>query len=213
MDAEFWHARWRENQIGFHEPDGNAFLVRHLAALGLAPGARVFVPLSGKTRDIPWLLSRGHPVVAAELSRIAVEQLFEEMAVTPKVSDAGALTRFAADGLDVFVGDVFALDAATAGPIDAVYDRAALVALPREMREAYSAHVAALAGAAPQLMVAFDYAPGLIEGPPFSVDADEVARVHAEAYRLTQLERREVPGGLKGASPVFETVWRLDRRG
>lgn len=62
MDVDFWHQKWAKNDIGFHEGAVNPLLVKHFPALALEQGARVFVPLCGKTLDIPWLLSSGYRV-------------------------------------------------------------------------------------------------------------------------------------------------------
>lgn len=48
MEPAFWHKRWADNQIGFHQPQVNPYLQAHWPALGLAPGARVLVPLCGR---------------------------------------------------------------------------------------------------------------------------------------------------------------------
>ena len=61
MDHEFWLERWRTNQIGFHQAEFNARLVHHWPSLGVPKGARVFVPLCGKSRDMLWLAGAGHP--------------------------------------------------------------------------------------------------------------------------------------------------------
>ena len=79
MDSDFWHKKWEDNQIGFHRSSVNPLLVRFLSVLGLAPGARVFLPLCGKTRDIAWVRDQGFRVAGAELSRMAIEQLFDEL--------------------------------------------------------------------------------------------------------------------------------------
>ncbi|MFG1345924.1 thiopurine S-methyltransferase [Xanthobacter autotrophicus DSM 431] len=210
MEPGFWQARWESNQIGFHEGKPNALLVKHLSRLGLAAGARVFVPLCGKTRDIAFLLDQGFRVVGAELSRLAVEQLFDELAVAPEVAAAGPLTRFSAPGLDIFVGDIFDLDAETLGKVDAVYDRAALVALPGPMRASYATHLAGITADAPQLVICFVYDQSLQEGPPFSVPPETVEALYGAAYRLTLVESVEVPGGLKGKCAASEQVWLLD---
>ena len=130
MEADFWHERWSDGRIGFHEAEGNALLQAHFPALGLEAGARVFVPLSGKTRDIGWLLAQGFRVVAAELSEIAIRELFEELGLAPEVVETGPLTLWRAPGLDAFVGDVFDLDAGRLGTVYAVLDRAAVLSLP-----------------------------------------------------------------------------------
>src|SRR5690606_38680974 len=110
------------------EPAPNPLLLRHFDALGLAPGARLFLPLCGKTLDIDWLLSGGLEVTASELSAIAVTALFERLRLSPVVEHHGALQRWRASRLEVWVGDHFSLDRDTLGRIDAVYDRAALIA-------------------------------------------------------------------------------------
>ena len=79
MDAIFWHQRWGANDIPFHERAANPLLVKYFQALSLGEGGRVFLPLCGKTLDIGWLLSNGYDVAGAELSEIAVRQLFIEL--------------------------------------------------------------------------------------------------------------------------------------
>lgn len=204
MDAKFWHDRWQEGRTGFHEGRVNRMLEAHIGALGLGGGDRVFLPLCGKAVDIPWLLSRGYRVAGAELSEIAVRDLFGEMGVVPEVTQTGAHRCHAAEGLAIYVGDIFALGAETLGPVDAVYDRAALVALPEAMRRRYAAHLADLTGAAPQLLVTFEYDQTAMEGPPFSVDTAEVARCHGTRYSATVLADMDVSGGLKGIVPARE---------
>ena len=79
MQADFWHDRWQRQQIGFHEPAANPLLLQHFDTLALPSAARILLPLCGKTLDIDWLLARGHEVVGAELSAIAVAALFERL--------------------------------------------------------------------------------------------------------------------------------------
>jgi thiopurine S-methyltransferase len=209
MDEQFWHRRWELSEIGFHEGKANALLVAHFGALSLADGSRVFLPLCGKTIDIHFLLSRGYRVAGAELSRIAIEQLFAELDVTPEIADVGSMSRYSAPGIDIFVGDIFDLSAEMLGPVDAVYDRAALVALPRPMRDRYAAHLMEITAKAPQLLIAFDYDQSVMAGPPFAVDGGEVERLYASSYGLALLARPGVQGGLKGQVPAWEGVWLL----
>src|SRR6185503_16992975 len=149
--------KWERNEIGFHNAEAHPLLVAHFGALSLPKGSRVFLPLCGKTRDIDWLLASGYRVAGAELSPIAVEQLFAELGTVPEVAEIGQLRRYSADGSDIFAGDIFALSRDVLGPVDAVYDRAALVALPKDMRGNYAAHLAEVTGRAPQLLISFDY--------------------------------------------------------
>lgn len=209
MDHSFWHAKWEKNEIGFHEKQANPLLVRNFDALSLEKGGRVFLPLCGKTLDIPWLLSKGVRVAGAELSNIAVEQLFDELGITPAVSAIGSLKHYAAAGIDIYAGDIFDLSASTLGPVDAVYDRAALVALPAEMRLRYSAHVADITGRADQLLICYEYDQSLQPGPPFSVTGEDVHRYYAGLYEVKHLMSVDVPGGLRGKCAATESVWLL----
>lgn len=211
MEPDFWQARWEAKQIGFHEGRPNACLMKHLPRLGLAPGARVFVPLCGKTRDIFFLLSQGLGVAGAELSRIAVEELFAELEIVPAVSEAGPLTRFSAPGIDIFQGDIFDLSRETLGPVDAVYDRAALVALPKPMRGRYAAHLMDITATAPQFLICFEYDQALMDGPPFCVPPAETRALYGAAYGVSLLESLPVAGGLKGKCAATEHVWLLER--
>ena len=207
MEPQFWHERWEAGQIGFHKSDANPLLLAHFHRLGLAPGARVFVPLCGKTRDIAWLLGQGMRVVGAELSEIAVRQLFHEMNLAPEVDKVGAIPRYRGAGAEVFAGDIFDLGREEIGPIDAIYDRAALVALPPKMRAAYAKHLVALTGGAKQLAITFEYDQSAMNGPPFSVPPEEVQRHYAGTYAMQVAERGPVTGGLKGVVEAEETVW------
>ncbi len=212
MEPDFWHQRWHNNQIGFHESAVNPSLVTHLPSLELAGGSRVFVPLCGKTLDIGWLLSQGYSVVGAELSQLAVEQLFTDLGIEPGITEAGRLSRYHARGIDIFVGDIFDLTPKMVGQVDAVYDRAALVALPEPMRKQYTAHLSAISRVAPQLLITFEYDQQLMNGPPFSVPNNEVHSHYDDHYRVVSLSSGPLVGGLKGKTAAIANVWLLKSR-
>ncbi|NER51011.1 MAG: thiopurine S-methyltransferase [Symploca sp. SIO1A3] len=209
MDASFWLQKWKKNDIGFHKSEANPVLVKYFPELSLEKGTRVFLPLCGKTLDIPWLLSHGYRVAGAELSEIAIEQLFIELGVEPKISGAGNVKHYSAKNIDIFVGDIFDLSGNMLGPVDAIYDRAALVALPEEMRNRYTAHLTEITDKAPQLLVSYEYDQKLIEGPPFSVSNEEVNQHYRDNYDLTLIVSTNIPGGLKGKYAAKENVWLL----
>lgn len=209
MDPNFWHKRWEKNEIGFHQSAVNVLLSDHFSGLSLPQTSRVFVPLCGKTRDIAWLLSQGHRVVGVELSKLAVEELFVDLGAAPKISVQGELLRYSAPGLEIFVGDIFELSGDLLGRVDTIYDRAALVAFPTEMRGRYGAHVAAITQLAPQFLICFEYDQAVMNGPPFSIDRQKVHDVYGAHYQIEPITNRDVAGGLKGKCPAQETVWHL----
>ena len=209
MEHSFWHHKWEHNDIGFHQKTANALLVEHLPVLGLADSQRVFVPLCGKTLDIRWLLSQEFRVAGAELSRLAVDQLFAELDCVPEIAEIGPLLHYSAPGLDIFVGDIFDLTRELLGPVDAVYDRAALVALPSPMRDRYTAHLRAITDTAPQLTIVFEYDQSRAEGPPFSISDAEIARHYADSYDIACLADHAIPNGMRGQCPAAEKVWHM----
>ncbi len=211
MEASFWHNRWQTNQTGWHEPTVNPLLIAHFPSLNLPSGRRVFVPLCGKSLDLGWLLSRGYTVAGAELSELAVTQLFAELGIEPSLSAIGKHKLFRGEKMQIFVGDLFDLSREILGPVDAVYDRAALVALPEAMRMQYTAHLKSLTALAPQLVIGYEYDQAMAPGPPFSVTPDELHRHYSDYYTLAPLARIDVPGGLKGKCPATEHIWRLDK--
>ncbi len=204
MEHNFWLDRWQTNQIGFHLADANPLLVKHFKALALPAGSRIFIPLCGKTLDITWLLSQGYRVVGAELVEMAIVQLFDQLGVPPIMTTAGELKRYSAHNIDIFVGDVFNITADMLGAVDATYDRAALVALPSEMRARYTTHLKTITQHAPELLITFEYDQALVQGPPFSVNAAEVKTHYGDA---TLLESNDLPQGMKGLYPAKEATW------
>ncbi|HMW50136.1 MAG TPA: thiopurine S-methyltransferase, partial [Cellvibrionaceae bacterium] len=176
---------------------------------GVPPGGRIFLPLCGKTRDIAWLLSQGYKVVGAELSALAIEQLFAELGVQPTRAYFGNVVLYRAPNIDIFVGDIFALTHLMLGKVDAIYDRAALVALPENKRKFYSSHLIDIAARVPQLLICFEYDQSQMPGPPFAILEAEVKSHYQQYYGLTLLEKVPVEGGLKGSCEALEVVWLL----
>jgi thiopurine S-methyltransferase len=186
MDPDFWHQRWNEGRTAFHQGKPNEHLVKHLARLG--EGKRVLVPLCGKAEDLAWLAAQGHQVVGVELVETAVQAFFAERGVTPEVKRDGVFTRYTAGAITVLAGDFFATTLDRLGPIDALYDRAALIALPPTMRADYVEHLRALLPeGAPGLVVTVEYPQEQMAGPPFSVPEAEL-RAHYAGCEVELLD-------------------------
>ena len=216
MEHSFWHSKWQNNEIGFHEPKGNALLIKYSYVL-LGPDSieasqkRIFVPLCGKTRDIAWLLSKGCQVVGAELSELAISQLFDDLDLTPAVKSSSKGKVYSAPNLTIFVGDIFALRRDDVGEVAGVYDRAALVALPDGLRQKYTKHLINITHNAPQLVITFDYDQSKLPGPPFCVNEEMVVEMYASNYSISQLERANVEGGLKKKVKADSLVFSLSK--
>ncbi len=191
MHPEFWHERWQQGQIGFHQPDYHAALLRYWPGLGAT--GRVLVPLCGRSLDMAWLAAHGHTVTGVELSPIAAEGFFTHEGLVPAVAELGAFHRYSAGTLEILQGDFFDLDPAEFTDFGAWYDRAALIALPPPMRLRYARRIAELLppGSA-GLLIVHEYDQSRMSGPPFSVEVAEVQQLFGADFDIELLERREL---------------------
>jgi thiopurine S-methyltransferase len=212
MEASFWHQRWENQEIAFHEKTANPLLTEHFQELSLTKGSRVFVPLCGKSLDIHWLLSSGYKVAGVELSKIAIDQLFNDLGLKPNIIKINTLEHYSATNIDIFVGDIFHLTTEILGKVDGVYDRAALVALPETMRSKYTKHLLEITRNAPQLLICFEYEQSLMNGPPFSINDEEVGKHYKGFYEIVKIQSKDLAGGLRGTVSAIENAWHLERR-
>jgi thiopurine S-methyltransferase len=202
VDRPFWQERWDQGRTGFHEGRPNDQLVAHVDRIAPVPGRRILVPLAGKAMDLWWLVDRGHEVVGVEFVRAAVEQLFAARGLDANahtVDLGGRDPAFRAQGLTMVCGDIFDAKPEVLGTFDALYDRAALVAIDPPQRRRYVETCRALCNpGAPTLLVSLAYDQGKAPGPPFSVSEADARSLFAPRA-LERLGRRDVP-----APPAFE---------
>jgi len=193
VHKDFWQERWARNEIGFHLDDVHPGLRRHWPRLALPDGATVLVPLCGKSLDLAWLAGQGFKVVGVELSEKAVEAFFSEQQLEAEIVQSGPFRIYRSGALEVRCGDFFALSAADVAECRAVYDRAALIALPQAMRQRYAALLSSILPAGcQQLLVTLDYDQAEMDGPPFAVGASEVSGLYASEWDVALLEAKEV---------------------
>lgn len=215
MEEDFWHDRWENNLTGFHLNEVNPYLKENWASLNLKPGARVFVPLCGKSLDLIWLADQGFDVVGIELSPLAVDAFFDENNLTAKSTQVAGLECRQSENITLFCGDFFALTTEILGQIDAVYDRASLVALPTAMRQDYAAKLTEITQSAPKLLVTLEYDQSKMGGPPFSVSEDEVRALYQDNYQVKLVTAQDVLGNNekfreKGLSAMDECIYQLE---
>jgi len=193
MDPDFWQQAWREGRTRFHQDRISPMLAAHWDAVGAARGSRVFVPLCGKTLDMPWLAGRGHRVLGVELSPIAVDAFFDALGATPEIRASKYGRHHLAGPYELILGDAFALDAAALADCNAVYDRAALIALPPDLRTRYLGELyARLPAGCRGLVVTLEYPQVEKDGPPFSVGEAEVRGSLGRDWTVDLLERRDI---------------------
>jgi len=193
MEHDFWQQRWREGRIAFHQDDVTPLLRQYWSTLELPVGSCVFVPLAGKTHDMAWLAAQGHRVLGVELSSIAIEAFFAEHGLVPERRESRYGLHHAAGNIELICGDAFALDAELLADCCGVFDRAAVIALPPDMRQRYAAELySRLPAGCRGLMITLEYPQPEKSGPPFSVDEDEVRALYGHDWRIELLERRDI---------------------
>ncbi len=218
MEADYWKSRWQRGETGWHRGEVMPLLQKHWSALQAKPGTGVLVPLSGKTLDMPWLAAQGHRVLGIELSATGIAEFFAEHDLDEEVNDTpdGPLHR--AGDIAILEADAFEVGPGVLSDIQLVYDRAALIALPPDLRQRYVDTVyARLPSGTRGLLITLEYPQHEKDGPAFSVQEDEVHALFTPAWNVTLLERRDIlaqqPSFVaEGVTALHTVVYRLDKR-
>lgn len=217
MHPDFWHQRWLKGETGWHQEEINPHLQAFWPPLGITAGARVLVPLCGKSRDLLWLAGEGYCVLGVEISPPGVEAFFAENSLSPEIIDAHPFRRYRVDDLEILCGDFFDLRPEQVTGVTALFDRASLIALPPAMRPAYvrQLHELLPAGAEVKgLLVTLDYEQSEWPGPPFAVTPTEVNDLHGGHFHIQELAALDLLATTpryreRGLSRMMERVYRL----
>jgi thiopurine S-methyltransferase len=214
---QFWLQRWQEGDIGWHHQEINPHLLSFWHRLGVEPGSRVFIPLCGKSRDMIWLAQQGYSITGVEISDIAVEEFFSDQGLNPERSINESFQLFQAETYQLLCGDIFQLKSYHVKDIDAVYDRASLVALDARYRRSYAKLLANLLTANSRvLLVSMDYPQDEMSGPPYAVTDNEVRDLFGSNFQVTRLHTLDLLKDTKrysdmGLSRLLEHIYMLQR--
>ncbi|MEP7220831.1 MAG: thiopurine S-methyltransferase, partial [Bacteroidota bacterium] len=146
--------------------------------------------------------------------RIAVEAFFNDNGLAPIITEHGDFTSYRVREIEILHGDFLHLTKADLNGATIVYDRAALVALPPEMRTTYAdAHRDMLPSGSRILMITFEYPEGLRQGPPFSISFAEVERLYGDAFDIHVVIDIPPPAEqIEEAATMVERTYILTRR-
>ena len=217
MNPDFWLERWHDGRTHFHQNTVSPLLQKYWPALSLPAGSRVLVPLCGKSLDMVWLADQGHAVLGVELSQLAIDQFFSENRLQPTVLESPMGTHHFAENIEIICGDIFNLEPGILAQCHGVYDRAALVALPPQMRQRYVTYVyGQLPDAYLGLLLTLDYPQNEMDGPPFSVENDEIQSLYQAHTNAQLIDRRgilekEPKFSERGLTRLDTVVYRLSR--
>ncbi|MDX1586011.1 MAG: thiopurine S-methyltransferase [Balneolaceae bacterium] len=193
MEISYWKARWNKGKTGWHMDKVYPHLPTYWPELQLEEGTCVLVPLCGKSLDLLWLKNRGHRVIGVDVSQKAAEHFFREHRLDCNTYEKASFTIFEGNNLSFWCGDFFKLQKKFLPKIDAIYDKAALIALPEEQRIAYSQQVLEMCYKHTQMLLnTFEYEQEEMNGPPFSVFREELKVHYGERFTIELLHEESV---------------------
>lgn len=204
MEISYWKARWQKDKTGWHMHLVYPHLPAFWPRLHLNKGATVLVPLCGKSLDMVWLKNQNYRVIGIEVSEKAANEFFMENRLRFEKSSKAKFTIYETDNLAIWSGDFFKLKKGYLPGVDAIYDKAALIALPNEQRKKYADKILSLCKSHTQiLMNAFEYEQEEMTGPPFAVFKDEIKKLFGQHFTIELLHEES----------IFEDLAKFQHRG
>ena len=208
----FWHNRWQTQQIGWHRDAYNDLLTKHWDRIGSNKGDEILVPLCGKSLDMLWFASQGYSVVGLEMVEEAIQAFFEENKLDVVRETIHEQIHHTSEPFTIIEGDIFNLRPGIT-QADAWYDRAAMIAIPPTMREAYVDQIRQLTKPnAVGLLITFTYPQEEMQGPPFSLSDNDVEELFSNGFEVKCLERLDLTDEKdRGLSQVKSSVFAIKR--
>ena len=172
---------------GWHRTGVNKFLEKHLEKLVPRPSSNILVPLCGKSYDMKYLADQGHCVTGLEFTEKAILEFFQEHKLQFSKAETEDFTKFTAisTNIKILKGDFFLATKDVVGEVDAIWDRASLVAINPNEREKYAKTVMSLLSKISVYMIqCIDYNQNEHGGPPFAVDAGVVSGLYGDKFNI-----------------------------
>jgi thiopurine S-methyltransferase len=220
MDTTYWLERWETGNTRFDEPEPHRYLTRFFAQVAPASTNCIFVPLCGKSIDMAWLLQQQQHVIGVEISPIPLQTFIQENQLHPTVTTTAYGTVYQDKHCTLYQSSLFDLSDEIFLPVNLVYDRGALVALPwPELRKQYiqwyqdklplGTHV---------LLISFESDANVSQtsGPPFPITPDELTKQFGTHFSI-ELLAREYVNDIKphwrdrGLTQLYECAYCLEK--
>ncbi|MCA0402408.1 MAG: thiopurine S-methyltransferase [Proteobacteria bacterium] len=218
MEQEFWLNKWQQNDINFNQTKPNKYLQQFIDALNLEKGATLFVPLCGKSIDMLWLREQGYRIIGVELSEKACQDFFIEHGIDFRLSKVQDFQSYEAEGIQLLAGDFFKLTANYLKNAKAVYDRAALIALPAQLRQTYVQHLQSLLNISmPILLITASFNQEEMPGPPFSLSKSDIDKLFSDYFEIRSLysgEAENIPSHLlkRGLTEAKDKIYLINTK-
>jgi thiopurine S-methyltransferase len=215
MENDYWLSRWQKGDIKFHQLDINPYLLKYYPLLALEPNNTILVPLCGKTQDMLWLQQQQLRVVGVELSDQACSDFFKENDLEHSISQKDNFIVYQGEHIELFCGDFFELKQNQVGKIKAVYDRAAMIALPLEYRQRYVDKIVELTEVGSKIVLISLESGHQPQTPPFVINEKEIIGFYQKHFKIQILEEtpEHTPHLIaKGYDDMCSVVYLLTRK-
>lgn len=194
MELSYWESRWKKGNTGFHSDEIYRGLLQYFPEKTLLRRETAFVPLCGKSEDLLWLAGKFNKVVGVDVSMIAIEEFIENHKLEVTKRSFSSFTIFDAENIELWCGDFLKMPVHKIRPVDFIYDKAAIVALPEQMRPAYAAKLKEFCNDDTIVMLQhFVYEQSEMSGPPFSVSEKEIKKLFGEKFTMHTCEKKHLP--------------------
>jgi thiopurine S-methyltransferase len=221
MDKTYWLKRWQTGDTRFDESAPHRYLTRFFTQVAPLSTNCIFVPLCGKSIDMTWLLQQQQRVIGAEISPIPLQMFIQENQLQPTIKTTTYGTVYHAGDCTLYQSDLFKLPAEIFQPVDLVYDRGALVALPwPELRQQYLQwYKEKLPVGTRILLISFESEADLphTAGPPFPIAFDELTQQLGTHFSIELLAREPVQDidphwRDRGLTRLYECAYCLEKK-
>ena len=183
-DCNYWKKLWETNDTKWHGGGVHPLLIKFLPQLKLKKNEYIFVPLCGASIDMLYLATQGYNVVGNEISSIACEKFFYENNLQYKIEKHLLFTLYKTEHILIYCGNYFDLTYSLLPDIKAVYDRAALIALPKNIRESYVKQLSSLIPNKLNLLLITIGYQNARNMPPYLIDEQEIDCLYNDYYEV-----------------------------
>lgn len=168
-------------------------LTQYLDKLQLKGDDTILVPLCGKSMDIQWLLNKGFKVIGVEVSEKAITELRNTLDLNFTKHTKGQFKIYKSDNLQLWLGDFLKMQPSFLPELDAIYDKAALIALPPEKRKIYAKSIKNLCSSTTHILLnCFEYPQESMSGPPFAVFKEELESLYGEQFSIELIHQQSM---------------------
>lgn len=191
MELSYWQSRWNKDKTGWHMEVVYPQLPKLWPTFSLAKESRILVPFCGKSLDMKWLIEQGHYVIGVDAVEKALTEFIDSYPKPFSKDSSHGFQIYKSNNLELWQGDFLKLPATKVENIDAVYDKAALVAIPKENRKDYAQKIIALCNKDTHIFLqTFEYRQEEMSGPPFSVSEQEVKTLFGGHFDIEILHKQ-----------------------